>query len=1054
MPRIDGTPGSDPNLDGSEDADEIFGYGGNDTIDGLGGDDQIYGGDGNDQISGGAGDDAIYGDNGNDTLSGNDGDDSLFGGVGTDTFFDTVGENWLYGEDGDDQFSYSGFTLDTLEAQHIDGGTGTDQLVMFLTGEPNTRIEFDARPDASGAATVLGNVSIRAIESFVLHFESITELSFGATIYTWNGSDLIYGTSSDDEISSAGGLDRIIAGAGIDIVHGGDGDDEIDGQSGEDDINGDAGNDLLLGGDQDDTIFGGTGDDRILGGAVLGPADGADHLDGGEGNDTIFGQAANDILLGGAGNDFLEGGAGADMIDGGAGVNTLAYSHDPSLPPNSSTAGVQIDLTALTAAGGDAEGDIISNIIHIVGSFGSDVLVGDAQANTIESNWRIASTGNGNGSADVLRGMGDDDVLRPAQGADVVDGGAGIDTVDYSLSYGQGVVVNLASGGTAGLANGDQYISIENVIGSRYSDTLRGDDNDNVMSGGQTNQPDILFGEGGNDTLDARGIVYGGDGDDTLTGTYVYGDAGWDKAILGGSLSSYDLEYLDGALNIRLHNRNTIISSIVSGVEQVVFADQILNLVSVKPTNGSETITGSAIADIIDGLAGNDTIVGLAGNDSLAGNGGNDALQGGEGNDILDGGDDDVSGGTGNDALAGGLGNDNLNGEDGSDTVNGGAGDDRLGGGAGIDIINGDAGVDTVFYRDKTTAVVIALDGANEVIVSVGGIDEDRVRNVENVTGGSGNDQLTGDGLANALDGSNGNDVLDGKGGADAMTGGLGNDFFVVDNAGDKVFEANGAGTGLDTVSATLSFSIAAQFVENLILTGSLDINAIGNNLDNTLTGNSGRNDLAGAAGNDSLDGGGGVDTMAGGIGDDIYYVDNAGDKVIEANGTGTGVDEVRTTVSYSVLSQFVENIRLQGTGNIDATGNSLGNNITGNSGNNVFTAREGADTITGGPGNDIFVFNTALGPTNIDTITDFDPTADTLQLEDSIFTRIAGLGTLSANQFRTNLTGQAQDADDRIIYETDNGRIFYDTNGNAAGGNYLFAILDSLAWRSQTRIS
>jgi Ca2+-binding RTX toxin-like protein len=86
----------------------------------------------------------------------------------------------------------------------------------------------------------------------------------------------------------------------------------------------------------------------------------------------------------------------------------------------------------------------------------------------------------------------------------------------------------------------------------------------------------------------------------------------------------------------------------------------------------------------------------------------------------------------------------------------------------------------------------------------------------------------------------------------------------------------------VDTVSANLSFSIAAQFVENLILTGSLDINAIGNNLDNTLTGNSGRNDLAGAAGNDSLDGGGGVDTMAGGIGDDIYYFDNAGDKVIE----------------------------------------------------------------------------------------------------------------------------------------------------------------------------
>jgi Ca2+-binding RTX toxin-like protein len=96
---------------------------------------------------------------------------------------------------------------------------------------------------------------------------------------------------------------------------------------------------------------------------------------------------------------------------------------------------------------------------------------------------------------------------------------------------------------------------------------------------------------------------------------------------------------------------------------------------------------------------------------------------------------------------------------------------------------------------------------------------------------------------------------------------------------------------------------------------------------------------------------------------------------------------------------------------------------------------------MTGGGGNDSFVFDTALGSGNIDTITDFTPVDDRIVLNDAIFTAL-GTGVLSANAFRTNATGLAQDADDRIIYETDTGRVWYDSNGSAAGGNYLFADL------------
>jgi hypothetical protein len=145
--------------------------------------------------------------------------------------------------------------------------------------------------------------------------------------------------------------------------------------------------------------------------------------------------------------------------------------------------------------------------------------------------------------------------------------------------------------------------------------------------------------------------------------------------------------------------------------------------------------------------------------------------------------------------------------------------------------------------------------------------------------------------------------------------------------------------------------------------------------------------------------------------------------------------------VTYSVAAQFVENLTLTGTAVINATGNNLANTIAGNAANNVLTGALGADS---------FLFWTGLnGTSNVDTITDFNVVDDIIQLEDFIFTQASGgggggLGTLLAGQFRTNLSGAAQDADDRIIYESDSGKLWYDSNGNAAGGNYLFADLAS----------
>jgi hypothetical protein len=113
-------------------------------------------------------------------------------------------------------------------------------------------------------------------------------------------------------------------------------------------------------------------------------------------------------------------------------------------------------------------------------------------------------------------------------------------------------------------------------------------------------------------------------------------------------------------------------------------------------------------------------------------------------------------------------------------------------------------------------------------------------------------------------------------------------------------------------------------------------------------------NTLTGTVRGDYLDGRGGADTLTGGDGNDVYVVDNAGDKVVETNASATQIDTVQSTLANYTLPAHVENLRLLGTGNLNGTGNALGNVLTGNVGNNILDGRGGADTLNGGGGNDI----------------------------------------------------------------------------------------------------
>ena len=96
--------------------------------------------------------------------------------------------------------------------------------------------------------------------------------------------------------------------------------------------------------------------------------------------------------------------------------------------------------------------------------------------------------------------------------------------------------------------------------------------------------------------------------------------------------------------------------------------------------------------------------------------------------------------------------------------------------------------------------------------------------------------------------GGAGNDTLNGGTGEDTLKGGIGNDTYIVENLKDSVEEL--ADGGADTVRSSLSWTLGLN-VENLVLTGTANIDGTGNASANTITGNAGNNVLSGGADND-----------------------------------------------------------------------------------------------------------------------------------------------------------------------------------------------------------
>jgi serralysin len=261
---------------------------------------------------------------------------------------------------------------------------------------------------------------------------------------------------------------------------------------------------------------------------------------------------------------------------------------------------------------------------------------------------------------------------------------------------------------------------------------------------------------------------------------------------------------------------------------------------------------------------------------------------------------------------------------------------------------------------------------------------------IENAIGGSGNDEITGNGSNNVLEGGAGDDVLIGDLGNDTLIGGAGDDTYVIHDVGDVVIESIRKGS--DLVASWVSYTLSAN-VENLTLIDGAAMDGTGNALDNEITGNTDANSLSGGGGNDTLDGGDGDDTLSGGSGRDTLLGGDgndtldggAGKDVLNGGGGTDTASYASATAGVKVSLAVTRSQQTVGSGrdtltNIEnlsgsefndvLTGSSTANRIDGGSGNDVVNGGGGTDVLDGGEGSDVYLV-TSLADKTAAEITD-----------------------------------------------------------------------------------
>ncbi|NMQ27230.1 matrixin family metalloprotease [Candidatus Accumulibacter phosphatis] len=612
-------------------------------------------------------------------------------------------------------------------------------------------------------------------------------------------------------------------------------------------------------------------------------------------------------------------------------------------------------------------------------------------------------------------------------------------------------------------------VTIEKAIGGAGDDTLIGNSANNTLDGGTGN--DTMLGGDGNDyyyVRDSGDIVSESNATASTGGTdlvysylssYTLGanvENGRIVTSTAANLSGNSLNnflYAGAGNNVIDGGAGSDTVSYYYGVGGTTGVIVSLATTAAQATGGSGTDTLTAIehlrgsnhADKLTGNSGANRLEGYAGNDTLDGGSGNDTMLGGDGNDyyyVRDSGDivseSNATASTGGTDLVYSylssytLGANVENGRivtSAAANLSGNPLNNVLYAGAGNNAIDGGAGSDTVSYYygvSGTTGVTVSL--ATTAAQATGGSGTDTLTAIEHLRGSNNADKLTGNSGANRLEGYAGNDTLDGGTGNDTMLGGDGNDYYYVRDSGDIVSESNATAStgGTDTVLTYVSSYTLGANVENGRIVTSAAAKLSGNSLNNYL--------YAGA-GNNVIDGGAGSDTVT------YYYGVSGSTGVIvslattAAQATGGSGTDTLTSIEH-----------LRGSNNADQlTGNSAANRLEGYAGNDTLNGGLGNDTLIGGSGSDSIRFDTLLNAlSNRDTISDFDVAADSIELENAIFSSLSSTGTLAAGSFRSAAGVSAVDANDFILYDNVSGALHYDADGNGAGLAVQFASLSS----------
>lgn len=600
----------------------------------------------------------------------------------------------------------------------VDGAAGQQAYVKdLLTGAIATvsingagavsEGAFDARLSADGSQIVFTasggsldpNVGGSGSQAYV-----VANPLLGVTLTGGAGNDSYLIQRANDTVVEAagGGTDTVRAAVSVtlaanveNLVLTGQGHIDGTGNSGNNVITGNAGNNRLDGGAGADTASYAA---AAAGVTVALDLPGVAQDTGGAGIDTLVaiesltGSSFDDVLLGNDTGNVIDGGAGSDQLIGGLGNDI--YSIDRS--------GDQV----IEAAGGGTD-TVRSTVSHVLGAqLENLVLLGTANLNAT-----------GNASNNVLTGNG---------GSNRLDGAGGIDTASYAAAR-SGVVVGLDRAGAQSTGAGiDTLLSVENLVGSSYNDTLHGSAGTNALNGG--NGTDTLSyaragaavtvslavataqatGGGGTDTLAAFENLSGSAFADRLTGSSGHNviDGGLGNDTMAGGLGN----------DTYLVNASTdVIVEAASGGTDSVRATASYTLAAQLE---SLTLEGSASIN-----ATGNTL-----NNTIAGNAGNNILNGGSGVDFVSyaaaGAAVTVNlatgiaiGGGGSDSL---LGFEYVIGSNFGDTLVGNSAANRLYGGAGADTLTGGAGGDNFVFSSRGSAdrVTDFVSGVDKIYIS------------------------------------------------------------------------------------------------------------------------------------------------------------------------------------------------------------------------------------------------------------------------------------------------------------------------------------------------